>query len=122
MEVVQLLGSQGFWQHQVLRGLAAGAAGNTVLYKGMGTSFGQYALVFLTGEAPLPDREAWQATVYRVAKSQTQPKQPCVHRRRTLFACGSSAPVGVECEGALAAWLVGTPVVPSVQRYAPPRL
>ena len=23
MEVVQLLGSQGFWQHQVLRGLVA---------------------------------------------------------------------------------------------------
>ena len=30
-EVVQLLGSQGFWQHQVLGGSAAKAAGNTVL-------------------------------------------------------------------------------------------
>ena len=42
----------------------------------MATSTGQYALVFLTGEALLPDREAWQATVYRVAKSQTQLKRP----------------------------------------------
>ena len=31
VEVVQLLGSQGFWQHQVLRGLVARVAGNTVL-------------------------------------------------------------------------------------------
>ena len=28
MEVVQLLGSQGFWQHQILRGLSASEAGN----------------------------------------------------------------------------------------------
>ena len=34
----------------------------------MGTSIGQYAPVFLPGE-PLPDREAWQATVYRVTES-----------------------------------------------------
>ena len=27
-------------------------------------------------ENPLPDREAWQATVYRVRKSQTPPKNP----------------------------------------------
>ena len=31
VEVVQLLGSQGFWQHLVLRELVARAAGNTVL-------------------------------------------------------------------------------------------
>ena len=51
-EVVPLLGSQGFWQHQVLRELAARAAGNTVLWEGMTTSFGQYAPVFLPGEPP----------------------------------------------------------------------
>ena len=28
MEVVQVLGMQGFWQHQVLRELVARAAGN----------------------------------------------------------------------------------------------
>ena len=53
MEVVQLLGSQGFWQHQVLRGLEARAAGNIVLSKGVATSIGQYAPVCLPGESPL---------------------------------------------------------------------
>ena len=52
--------------------LAERAAGNTVLLKGMATSIGQYTPVFLPGEPP--DREAWQATVYRVAKSWTGPK------------------------------------------------
>ena len=32
-----------------------------------------------------PDREAWQTTVYRVTKSQTQLKQPCMHRCKTFF-------------------------------------
>ena len=31
VEVVQLLGSQGFWQYQVLRDLVARASGNIVL-------------------------------------------------------------------------------------------
>ena len=48
---------------------------------------------------PHPNREAWQATVYRVTKSWTQPKWPCVHRRKTFFACGCSASVKVEHEG-----------------------
>ena len=55
-----------------------------------------------------PDREAWQATVYRVTKNQIQLKQPCMHRCKTFFACGSSAPVRVEREGSTAAWLAGT--------------
>ena len=36
-------------------------------------------------ESPLPDRETWQATVYRVARSRTLPKRPCVHRCKTFF-------------------------------------
>ena len=87
----------------------------------MTTSIGQYVPVFLPGE-PLPDREAWQATVYRIAKSQTLPKQPCVHRSKTVFACGSFAPVRVECESGAATWLVGTLVAPSVQGHGLPLL
>ena len=49
--------------------LVAREAGNIVLKKGMATSIGQYALVFLPGEPP--DREAWQATVHRAAKRWT---------------------------------------------------
>ena len=70
-----------------------------VLWKGMATSIGQYAPVFFL-ENP-PDREAWQARVPGIATCWTWLKRPCVHRRETfLFACGSSAPVRVECEEA----------------------
>ena len=71
-------------------------------------------------ENPLPDREAWQATVYRVAKSQTQPKRPCVHRHKAFFACGSSVPVRIKCEGGMAAWVEGTLMAPSVQGHGLP--
>ena len=60
------------------------------------------------------DREAWQATVYRVAKSWTLPKWPCVYRCKAFFACGSSAPVRVEREGGTDAWLVGALALQSV--------
>ena len=76
----------------------------------------------LAWRTPLPDREAWQATVFRVTKSQTLLKRPCMHRCKTFFACGSSAPVRVECEGHAAAWLAGTLVVSSVQRHGLPLL
>ena len=33
----------------------------------------------------LPDREALKAMVYRVTKSRTLPKQPCMHRGKTLW-------------------------------------
>ena len=52
MEVVQLLGSQGSGSTRYSRELAARAAGNTVLQKGMVTSIGQYTPVLLPGEAP----------------------------------------------------------------------
>ena len=71
-------------------------------------------------ENPLPDREAWQATVYRVRKSQTLPKNPVRIDARLFFACGSSAPVRVEREGDTAAWPIGTLVAPSVQRHRLP--
>ena len=57
MEVVQLLGSQGFWQHQVLREVWQPVMANTLQYSCL--------------ENPLSDREAWQATVYRVTESHT---------------------------------------------------
>ena len=40
--------------------------------------------MLLPGE-PLPDREAWQATVCRVAKSQTLWKRPCPQRRKAFL-------------------------------------
>ena len=86
----------------------------------METSIGQYTPVFLPGEPHLPDREAWQATVYRVAKSQMPLKWPFAHRHKTLFACGSSDPVSAEHKGDATAWLVGTLAATSVQGHGLP--
>ena len=72
-------------------------------------------------ENPLPDREAWQATVYRVRKSQTLPKNPVRIDARLFFACGSSAPVRVEREDGTTAQLMGTLAAPSMQGYPPPQ-
>ena len=71
-------------------------------------------------ENPLPDREAWQATIYRVAKGWTQPKWPCMHRHKIFFACDSFLPVRVECEDGAAAWLVDTLAAQSVQGHGLP--
>ena len=68
MEVVQLLGLQGFWQHQVLRGVGSEGSRRYSALEGHGTSIGQHAPVFLPGERPLPDREAWQATVFSLVQ------------------------------------------------------
>ena len=79
MEVVQLLGLQGFWQHQVLRGVGSWGSRKYSALEGRATSVGQYAPVLANTLQysclgnPLSDTEAWQATVYKVAKSQTKP-------------------------------------------------
>ena len=52
MQVVQLLEWQGSCSTRYSGELAARAAGNTVLQKGMVTSIGQYTPVLLPGEAP----------------------------------------------------------------------
>ena len=112
---MQLLGSQGFRQHQVLRG--AGSWGSRKqcprrAWQPVLASRLQYSCL----ENPLPDREAWQATVHRVAESWTQSKQPCMHRCTTFFACGDSAPVTAERYDGAAAWLAGT-LAPRVQGH-----
>ena len=43
-----------------------------------------------------------------------------MHRHKTFFVCGSSAPVRVECEGGTAAWLAGTLAEPRVQGHVLP--
>ena len=85
--------------------------------EGYGNQYWPICPSILTWRTPLPDREAWQASVYRVSKSQTLPKRPCVRRPKTFFACGSSAPVRVEHEVGAAAWLAGTLAAPSVQGH-----
>ena len=73
-----------------------------------------------------PDREAWQTTLYRVAKGWTGLKQLCMHRCKIIiiiiiiFAYSSSAPVRVDREGATATWLAGILVAQSVQGHRLP--
>ena len=75
VELGQLLGSQGFWQHQVLSGVGGSGSRKYSPWEGMAARTGQYAPAFLPGN-PLSDREARQATVYRVTKSRTQRSDP----------------------------------------------
>ena len=104
-------GTQGSWW--------LGQQENSAL-EGYGYQYWPICSTFLACRTPLPDREAWWATVYRVAKSWTLLKGPCTHRLKPFLACGSSAPVRVEHEGSTAAWLVGTLAVPSVQEHKLP--
>ena len=52
MEAVQRLGHSSSGSTGYSGELVAREAGNIVLKKGMATSIGQYALVFLPGESP----------------------------------------------------------------------
>ena len=72
MELVQLLGSQGFWEHQVLREI--GCRKYSVL-EGYGNQYWPIHSSILDWKTTLPDREAWQARVYRLTKSWTLLKQ-----------------------------------------------
>ena len=67
--------------------------------------------------------EAWQDTVYKVAKSQTGRSDPaCINTRLFFFffAWGRSASVRVMHESGAAASLAGTLAAPSVQGHKLP--
>ena len=61
-----------------------------------------------------PQSIGWQ----RVGHDQSD----CAHIDTSLFACGSSAPVRVECEGGATVWLAGSLVAPSMQGHGLPPL
>ena len=65
MEVVHLLGSQGFWQYQVVRGVGRLGSRKYSALEGYGNQYWPICSSILAWRTPLPDREAWQATVYR---------------------------------------------------------
>jgi len=71
VEIMQLLGSQEFWQHQVLRRVGGYGSRKYSALKGYGNKYWPICSIFLPGDPNLPDREAWQTTVYRVGKRQT---------------------------------------------------
>ena len=94
---------------------AARTAGNIMFQKGVPTSIGHHASVFLPGDPPSltqkPGRPQSTGS-QRVKHYQSDPE--CIDLR-LLFACFISAPVRAECEGGAAAWLAGTLAAPSVQ-------
>ena len=87
--------------------LAARAAGNIVLLKGMATSIGQWSPVFLLGKAPSLTEKPGRPQSTGLQRVGHNLRDPSRIDARPFFACGSSAPVRVECEGGAAAWLAG---------------
>ena len=83
VELMQLLGSQGFWQHQVLRGVSSYGSRKESTLEGYRKQYWPIHSSILAWRTPLT--EVWQATGYRVAKSWIPPKQPCAHRRKIFF-------------------------------------
>ena len=128
MEVVQLLGSLGFWQHQVLRGVGGWGSRKYSALEVYGnqswpihSSILAWRTPSLTEKPGRPQSTGWQ----RVRQDGSHPA--CINTRLffappPFFACGSSAPVRVEREGGTAAWLAGILAVPSVQGHRLPPL
>ena len=85
MEVMQLLRPQRFWQHQVCRGIGSYGSRKYSALEGYGNKYWPIHSSILAWRTPLPDRESWQAIVYRVTKRRTLPKQPCMHRHKTFL-------------------------------------
>ena len=68
---LQLLGSQGFWQHQVLRGVGGQGSRKYSALEGYGNKYWPIRSSILAWRTSFLDTDAWQATVYKVAKLDT---------------------------------------------------
>ena len=53
--------------------------------RGYGSQYWPIRSSILVWRTPLPDREAWQATIHRAAESRTLTKWPCAHRCKDFF-------------------------------------
>ena len=120
-EVVQLLGSQGFWQHQVLRGVGSGRKYSALeeygnQYWPIYSSILAWRTLSLTEMPGRPHPQGCKES--EITKVGDHPAR--IDARLFFLACGSSDPVRVECEGGTAAWLVGTLEAPSVQAHGLP--
>ena len=71
VEVVQLLGSQGFWQLQVLRGVDGQGSRKYSALEEYGNQHWLRCSSTVAWRTCLPDREAWQAMVCKFSKSGT---------------------------------------------------
>ena len=75
VEVVQLLGPQGFWQHQVLKGVGGLGSRKYSALEGLVNQYWPIHSSIL----------AWRTPLQGVAKSRTQLKRPFMHRCKTFL-------------------------------------
>ena len=85
MEVVQLLGSQGFWQHQVLRGVGGQGSTKYSALEGYGNQYWPVRSRILPWRTPSPDKEAWQTSVQGCKESDTT--EASLHTSTQDFLC-----------------------------------
>ena len=117
VEAVQLLGSQGFWQHQGLKGVDGQGSRKHSALEGYGNRYWPIRSSVLAWRTPTEKlSRPWSIWWQSAGHNQSDP----VHVSARLLACGGSAPLRVEYEGAAAAWLVGTLVVPRDQGHQLP--
>ena len=92
--VVQLLGSQGFWQHQVLRGVGCSGSRKYSALEGHGNQYWPISSNILAWRTPLIEKPGRPQSTgsQRVGHDQSKPAHTDA---RLFFACGSSAPVRV---------------------------
>ena len=74
MEVVQLLGSQGFWQHQVLRGVGGSGSRNYSALEGYGNQYWLICTSILAWRTPSLTEKPGRPQSAGPQKVQTQPK------------------------------------------------
>ena len=114
-EVVQLLGSPGFWQQQVLRGVGGSGSRKCSALEGMATSIGQHTTATLAwGNPPTEKPGRPQST-----RSHRDGHDP-VHIDATFFCGWQLCPSESEHEAGAAAWLAGTLVAQTVQGHGLP--
>ena len=83
MEVVQLLGSQGFWQHQVLRGVGGWGSRKYSALEGYGNQYWSICSSILAWRTPSLTEKPGRP---QSAGSQgVGPKRPSAHKHKTFF-------------------------------------
>ena len=101
--------------------LAARAAGNLVLQKGMAACIDQHAPVFLPREPCLLTEKTGRPQSTRAPGGGHYKSEP-VHRHKAFFCPWQLCPSESWGWGGAAAWLAGALAAPSVQGHGPPPL
>ena len=120
MEVVQLLGLQGFWQHQVL----SWQLGQQEIQcsRRYGSQFGPIHSSILAWRSPLTEKPGRPQSIglQRVGQDRSDPVHEDARFFFFFFCLWQLSPLRVASEGGAAAWLAGTLAAPSVQGHRLP--